>query len=93
MPSLSFSEALQVVTILSVCVLAIDRWIHRREFNESKVLDDVRTIKEQIANASRRSSAREGKVSAAVNGLRLDMREVQVHLKIAHRAYEPYDIE
>ena len=91
--SLDFGDALQIAIVVCLAALAVDRWIHGREFNERKLLEDVRDLKENFTNASRRSSQREGKVQRAINGLKLDMREVQTTLKIQPRPYEPYDID
>ena len=98
--SLTFGDALQIFTLVMLGALAADRWIHPRELHEaitgkdlSGILSDLRILTQRMDNASRRSSDREGKVQAAINDLKLDMREVQTRLTIHPRHYEPHDID
>lgn len=98
--SLTFGDALQIFTLVMLGALAVDRWVHRREIQEaitakdlSGILNDLRILTQRMDNAARRSSEREGKVQAAINDLKLDMREAQTQLRISQRHYESHDID
>jgi hypothetical protein len=74
-------------------MLAADRWVHRREWNESDFVKRMDRVESQITNASQRASERHGSTTKKIGRLQLDMREVQTTLKIAPHIYEPSDID
>ena len=76
---MSFGDALQIATIVVMGALAVDRWIHRREFNESRLVEDVKTLKEQVRHYANKSSENEGRVSSKIISMELDIRELQTH--------------